>query len=61
MNRLGGWWLEAWGSGLGAERPWYRRSDLWLLAAALMVPFGWLVPVCRLAWARAGVRRPRRF
>ena len=61
MSRLRGMWREAWGAGTGAEGPWYRRSDLWLMAAVAMVPFGWLLPLCRLARARATVRRPPRF
>ena len=39
-------------------RQWARVPGPWLLLVALVVPFGWVAPVCRLAWAR--VQRPRR-
>ena len=61
MSRLGGMWRDAWGVEIGSERPWYRRPDLWLMAVAAIVPFGWLWPLSRLARARAAVARPRRF
>ncbi len=61
MSRLGRMWRAGYGAGTGAEPPWYRRSDLWLMAAAAVVPFGWLLPLCRLALARATVRRPPRI
>ena len=61
MSRLNGMWRDAWGARIGTGQPWYRRSDLWLMAAVAMVPFGWLLPVCLLARARATVRRPPRF
>ncbi|MDP2626747.1 MAG: hypothetical protein Q8Q58_07560 [Candidatus Rokubacteria bacterium] len=61
MSRLGRMWREVRGAGTGAEQPWYRRSDLRLMAAAAMVPFGCLLPLCRLTRARATVRRPPRF
>jgi len=61
MRRLSGMWREAWGAGVGAARPWYRRPDLWAMATAAIVPFGWLLPLCRVAWARAAVRQTRHF
>ena len=61
MSRLSGMWRDAWGAGIAAGQPWYRRSDIWLMAATAIVPFGWLLPLCRLALARAAGPRPRRF
>jgi len=29
---------------------WYRRRGIWLLATAVVVPFGWLLPLGRLVW-----------
>ena len=37
-----------------------RPLGLWM-ATALVVPFGWLVPVCRVAWVQARARRTRGF
>ena len=50
---------EAWKDHLLSPEPWYRRPSLWLMATALVVPFGWLLPVCRVAWVRAHARRIR--
>jgi hypothetical protein len=50
---------EAWRDHLLDPAPWYRRRSLWLMATALVVPFGWLLPVCRLAWVQARRADPR--
>ena len=52
---------QAWQDHLLDPAPWYRRRSLWLMATALVVPFGWLLPVCRLAWVQARARRTRGF
>jgi hypothetical protein len=39
-------------------RQWNRVPGPWLLLVAVVVPLGWLAPVCRMAWAR--VQRPPR-
>jgi hypothetical protein len=40
-------------------RRWPRVPGPWLFVIALVVPFGWLAPVCRLALTRVQ-RAPRR-
>jgi hypothetical protein len=39
--------------------PWYREPAVWLVIAAILVPFGWLPLVCRYAWGYAVARRDR--
>jgi hypothetical protein len=51
---------EAWKDHLTDPRPWYRRQSVWLMATALVVPFGWLLPVCRVAVVRVAARRAGR-
>ncbi len=42
------------------SRPeWYRRPEVWLILAAVVVPFGWVPAVCRYAWTFAAARRDR--
>jgi len=41
--------------------PWYLRPDFWMLIGTLVVPFFWLVPLSRAAYARVTVRRNCRF
>lgn len=61
MDRLTDMIHEAWRDHLMSDRPWYRRKSLWLMATALVVPFGWVLPICRVAWVHATARRARRF
>ena len=39
--------------------PWYRRADVWLLVGVIVLPFGWILALGRLAWATATARRAR--
>ena len=39
--------------------PWYRRADVWLLLGAVVLPFGWILALGRIAWATAAARRGR--
>jgi hypothetical protein len=39
--------------------PWYRRSDVWLLVGTIVLPFGWILALGCLAWAKATARRGR--
>jgi hypothetical protein len=32
---------------------WYRRPESWIILAALVLPFGWLIALCRMAWLYA--------
>jgi hypothetical protein len=41
------------------SRQWYRRPEVWLLVAAVVVPFGWVPALCRYAWSYASARRDR--
>jgi hypothetical protein len=40
--------------------PWYRRADAWLLVGAIVLPFGWILAVARIAWAWVMAWRARR-
>jgi hypothetical protein len=40
--------------------PWYLRREFWLLMIALVVPFGWVVALGRVALAQARARRGQR-
>ena len=40
---------------------WKSAGNLWLLATAVVVPFGLVLPLGRLAWARVTTRRSRNF
>jgi hypothetical protein len=42
-----------------SNAPWYRRADVWLLLGAIVLPFGWILALGRLAWATATARRGR--
>lgn len=59
MQWLKGIVQEAWRDHLLDPAPWYRRRSVWLMAAALVVPFGWLLPVGRLALVQVRARRIR--
>ena len=41
--------------------PWYMRLEFWMVMATLFVPFFWILPLSRAAYARVSVRRERRF
>ena len=43
-----------------SNEPWYRRADVWLLLGAILLPFGWLLALGRVAWSQAVARRERR-
>ena len=62
MNRMLDMIREAWQGAPkgGIVRPWYRRPNTWMLAAAVVLPFGWLLPVVRVAYVEARHRRARR-
>jgi hypothetical protein len=38
-------------------RDWYRTPNAWLLVAAVVLPFGWVLPLCRFAWMRVQSQR----
>jgi hypothetical protein len=52
--------IEAMGRRARPPRRWYRRPEVWLLVAAVVVPFGWVPALCRYAWSYASARRDRR-
>ena len=41
--------------------PWYLRQEFWMLVGTLVVPFFWILPLSRAAYARVNSRRGRRF
>jgi hypothetical protein len=45
--------------GRGKRRWWNRASTLWLIAAVVILPFGWILPVVQLAWVRAKALRTK--
>ena len=42
-----------------SSAPWYRRADVWLLLGAIVLPFGWILALGRVAWVTAAARRER--
>ena len=42
-----------------SSTPWYRRADVWLLLGAIVLPFGWILALGRVAWVTATARRER--
>ena len=42
------------------RQEWYRQPEVWLILAAVVVPFGWVPALCRFAWTYAAGRRNRR-
>lgn len=42
-----------------SSAPWYRRADIWLLLGAIVLPFGWILALGRVAWVTATARRER--
>ena len=43
------------------REPWYLRQDFWMVIATLLVPFFWILPLSRAAYARVSMHRSRRF
>jgi hypothetical protein len=41
--------------------PWYMRQEFWMVVGTLVVPFFWILPLSRAAYARVYSRRGRRF
>lgn len=39
-----------------SAQPWYRRPNVWLLAAAVVLPFGWILPLARITWVSVSTR-----
>ena len=39
---------------------WYRTPGFWFVLAALVLPLGWMLPVCRFAWVRVVSQRGAR-
>jgi hypothetical protein len=37
------------------------RQDFWIVVGTLVVPFFWILPLSRAAYARVSLRRDRRF
>jgi hypothetical protein len=33
-----------------------RQADVLILVAAVVLPLGWVLPLCRLAWVQAQAR-----
>ena len=43
------------------QAPWYMRQEFWMVVGTLVVPFFWILPLSRAAYARVNLRRGRRF
>ena len=41
--------------------PWYLRQEVWMVVATVVVPFFWILPLSRAAYARVSTRGGRRF
>ena len=58
-----GMWKQAFRAVTGhvpaSSAPWYRRADVWLLLGAIVLPFGWILALGRMAWVTAAARRER--
>jgi hypothetical protein len=39
---------------------WHRTPECWYWLAAVVLPFGWVLPLCRFAWVRVNARRAAR-
>ena len=49
---------EAAGAGLGpSDEPWYRRPEVWFVVGVVLLPFGWVLGLCRIAWISMVARR----
>ena len=44
-----------------ARAPWYTRQEFWIGVATLVVPFFWILPISRPAYARVTILRDRRI
>jgi hypothetical protein len=42
-----------------SSAPWYRRADVWVLLGTIVLPFGWILALGRVAWVTAAARRAR--
>jgi len=51
--------FEAIGATASAGDPWYRRPDAWVVVGTVVLPFGWVLALGRLAWAYLESRRTR--
>jgi len=61
MNRISGWMTDLKSSMLHSNEPWYLNKDIWMVVAAIVLPFGWVVPAYHYARVYAHARRIRRF
>jgi len=61
MNRIAEWISDVLDLEMGNALPWYRRTEVWMAVTAVLVPFGWVWPVGRVALARVRAQRTRRF
>ena len=61
MTRIAEWISDVLALEVGSQLPWYRRLEVWMAVTTILVPFGWVWPVGRVALARVRVRRSRRF
>jgi hypothetical protein len=43
------------------QTPWYLRQEFWIVVGTLVVPFFWILPLSRAAYARVNSRRGPRF
>jgi hypothetical protein len=43
-----------------SAEPWYRRPDVWLVVGIVLLPFGWVLALCRMAWIHVTERRAAR-
>jgi hypothetical protein len=41
--------------------PWYMRQEFWIAVGTLVVPYFWILPLSRAAYARVNSRRGRGF
>ena len=41
--------------------PLYMRQEFWMVLGTLFIPFFWILPLSRAAYARVSIRRDRRF
>jgi hypothetical protein len=42
-----------------SSAPWYRRAEVWVLLGTIVLPFGWILALGRVAWVTAAARRAR--
>lgn len=43
------------------RQPWYRERNVWLWSVAVILPLGWILPLCRMAWVQNRSRRSVRL